>query len=71
MNKKGCEILNILLLEPYISQRVLSEKSGYSLGTVNKTIKALIQNGYINHSVALTSKAYNEFKEKNLQEQLF
>ena len=64
MNKKGCEILNILLLEPYISQRVLSEKSGYSLGTVNKTIKALIQNGYINHSVALTSKAYNEFKEK-------
>ena len=32
MNKQESDILNALLLEPFINQRVLAEVSGHSLG---------------------------------------
>ena len=37
MNKQESDILNTLLLEPFINQRILAEVSGHSLGeTVRK-----------------------------------
>ena len=60
MNKKNKDILNMLLLEPYINQRILSEQLGYSLGSVNKSLKLLMEDGYIDNLVKLTSKAYGE-----------
>lgn len=32
MNKQESDILNTLLLEPFINQRILAEVSGHSLG---------------------------------------
>lgn len=36
MNKQESDILNALLLEPFINQRILAEVSGHSLGVVNR-----------------------------------
>lgn len=57
MNKQESDILNTLLIEPFINQRILSETSGHSLGVVNKSIKALIKEVYLDDEVRLTSKA--------------
>ena len=46
MNKQELDILNILSKEPFENQRMLVELSGYSLGTVNKSLKLLMDKGY-------------------------
>lgn len=43
MNKQESDILNTLLLEPFINQRILAEESGHSLGVVNRSLKELIK----------------------------
>ena len=48
MNKQESDILNALLLEPFINQRILAEVSGHSLGVVNRSLKELIKAGYGN-----------------------
>lgn len=57
MNKKELDILNKLQREPFINQRILSETTGYSLGTVNQAVRNLIREGYLNDTVLLTDKA--------------
>ena len=47
MNIQEKDILNKLLEEPFVNQRILAEVSGYSLGTVNKSLKTLMTEGYI------------------------
>lgn len=64
MNKQESDILSTLLLEPFINQRILAEESGYSLGVVNCSLKALIKAGYLDDSVCLTRKAIMEFNQK-------
>lgn len=64
MNKREGDILNMLLLEPFINQRILAEESGYSLGVVNRILKELIRQGYIDDSIRPTIKAITEFREK-------
>lgn len=46
MNKQESDILNTLLLEPFINQRILAEVSGHSLGVVNRSLKELIKTDY-------------------------
>ena len=41
MNVVESDILKSLLNKPFVNQRVLSEATGYSLGKVNETLKAL------------------------------
>ena len=65
MNKQESDILNTLFIEPFINQRILSETSGHSLGVVNKSIKTLIKEGYLDEEVRLTSKARDEFKKRS------
>lgn len=65
MNKQESDILNILLYEPFINQRILSEASGYSLGVVNHSIKNLIKEGMLDDSIRLTNMAYKEFNSKS------
>ena len=43
MNKKKRDILNCIMNETFINQRVLSEQCGHSLGSVNKSMKELIR----------------------------
>lgn len=64
MNKQESDILNSLFQEPFINQRVLAEMSGHSLGVVNRSIKALMKNGYLSEDVRLTEKARKEFRAK-------
>lgn len=64
MNKQESDVMNALLLEPYINQRVLSEHCGHSLGVVNRSIKNLMKDGYLDEKVRLSEKAMREFQEK-------
>ena len=57
MNKQDMDILNILHSEKYKNQRDLAENSGHSLGVVNRSLKDLINNGYIDSEFKLTDKA--------------
>lgn len=67
MNKQKSDILNTLLLEPFINQRILAEVSGHSLGVVNRCLKELIKEGYLDNDIRPTSKAKEEFKRKTPQ----
>lgn len=64
MNKQERDILLLLIKKTYTSQRVLAEESGYSLGTVNQSIKTLIITGYLNEQIQPTQKAREEIKNK-------
>ena len=64
MNKQERDILNALFLEPYSNQRSLSELCGHSLGVVNRSIKNLIAEGYLDNQIRLTESAKQEFDEK-------
>lgn len=64
MNNQESDILNTLLLEPYINQRILAETCGHSLGIVNRSLKSLIKNGYLDELIRPTEKAYHEIRIK-------
>ncbi len=64
MKIQESDILNSLIEEPFINQRILSEVSGHSLGIVNRSINNLIREGYLDDHIQLTAKAYDEMKEK-------
>lgn len=64
MNKQESDVLYALLTEKFINQRVLSEVCGHSLGVVNKSIKALMKEGFLDEHISLTQKAYQEFENK-------
>lgn len=64
MNKQEEDILLSLYDEPFINQRILSEITGHSLGIVNKSIKALLKNEYLDDDIRLTSKARESIKKK-------
>lgn len=57
MNIQECDILNALLAEPYENQRRLAERSGHSLGIVNRSLKALTQEGYLDSTMVPTEQA--------------
>lgn len=63
MNAQNLDILMELQKNKYISQRVLSDTSGYSLGKVNKSLKALLEEGYINEEMQTTLKSKKEFEQ--------
>lgn len=64
MNNQESDILNVLMLEPYINQRMLAEASGHSLGIVNRSIRSLINEGYLDEQIRPTHKAVDEYREK-------
>lgn len=57
MNIQECDILNTLLAAPYENQRRLAERSGHSLGIVNRSLKALAQTGYLDSQFRPTAQA--------------
>lgn len=64
MNRQESDILNNLFAEPFVNQRILSETSGYSLGVVNKCIKSLKKDRYLDDHTRPTEKARAELKAK-------
>jgi len=57
MNLQEADILKTIVHEPFINQRILSETSGHSLGVVNRSIKNLITDGYLDDLIRPTDKA--------------
>ena len=57
MNRQSKDVLNNIIAKPYVSQRILSEECGHSLGVVNRSIKELLEEGYITENIRPTSKA--------------
>ena len=64
MNKQESDILRTLFAEPFINQRILSEASGHSLGVVNRSLRTLIKEGYLDDNINPTSKALHEYNAK-------
>ena len=62
MNIQECDILNLLFSKSYKNQRLLAENSGHSLGIVNRSLKNLKAEGYIDSQNIPTSKAKKELK---------
>ena len=64
MNNSKQDILNNLIKEPFINQRILAAQTSHSLGIVNRSIKELISEGYLDEEIRPTEKALREAKEK-------
>lgn len=64
MNRQEADILRTIFAEPFINQRILSEMSGYSLGVVNRSLKTLLADGYLNENVRPTERAIHEYNIK-------
>lgn len=65
MNIQEADILNILWRNRFINQRHLSEITGHSLGVVNKSLKSLLKEGYLNERMKYTDKAYTLLSESH------
>ena len=61
MNKQESDILNALLIEPFINQRILAEVSGHSLGVVNRSLKELIKMDYLDDGIRKNAPKSNYF----------
>ena len=62
MNKQNLDVLNTVLCSNYENQRLLSEQTGYSLGSVNHSVRWLTEWGYLDARGNPTdlAKAYAE-----------
>lgn len=67
MNKQERDVLLEIKKQPYINQRILAEATGHSLGIINRCMKALVSQEYLDEEFVLTAKAYNELKLKSPQ----
>lgn len=65
MNIQECDILNAIVSKPYENQRILSQTSGHSLGIVNRSVKSLIDTGYLHTDMTPTGKAIQEISVKS------
>ncbi len=65
MNIQEADILNILWRNRFINQRHLSEITGHSLGVVNKSLKSLLKEGYLNERMKYTDKTYALLSESH------
>ncbi len=65
MNRQEEDILTTIYSNPFSGQRVLSEQSGHSLGVVNKSLRSLTEEGYLDEKMQPTPKALHEIKLKS------
>lgn len=65
MNIQEYDILKALMENTFISQRELANASGHSLGIVNRSLKELKNNGFIDENMQPTSKARDEIHQKS------
>ena len=64
MNVYESEIMNILCKEHFVNQRILAETTGHSIGSVNKSLRQLAQDGYLDNNMQLTDKGRQEIRAK-------
>ena len=59
MNVFSSDLLLTLAEAPFRSQRELAERSGLSLGLVNRTLQDLKKEGLLDNTFSLTDQAYS------------
>lgn len=64
MNIHESNILETLIEKSSTNQRVLSKLTGHSLGMVNKSVKKLIEDGYLRDNLEPTEKAIQMYRKK-------
>lgn len=64
MNKQDHDILNALFSAAYENQRLLAEQTGYSLGAVNRSVRMLTEQGYLD-KVGRPTKQARELALRN------
>lgn len=64
MNIQEMDILNATLSGAYTNQRVLAELSGHSLGVVNRSLRELVKEGYLDEDIRPTRKTRIELEQK-------
>ena len=64
MNQAEYDILDALCEHPFSGQKKLVKDSGHSSGIIRRTLKDLIEEGYLTDTCQLTQKAETEFQEK-------
>lgn len=57
MNKQESDILNVILQYHCRNQRALAERCGFSLGMVNRSVKALQGAGFFNNRYGADGKS--------------
>ena len=65
MNIQEADVLRTLFKKPFVNQRVLSDVTGHSLGVINRSIKNLTAEGYLDNNVRLTKKAEAEIFDRS------
>ena len=60
MNIQEADILRTIMDKPCTNQRALAEEAGHSLGVVNRSLKALVREGYLDVGMRPTEKALQE-----------
>lgn len=65
MNLYNIDILKAICCDGYITQRSLSEMTGHSVGIVNKSLRILCSEGYLDNERQLTDKAMDLLRENN------
>ena len=64
MNIQEYDLMNCIMEQDYVNQRILSEITGYSLGKVNSSLKKLTELGYLDEKMQCTPRVYEELEEK-------
>lgn len=64
MNNQESDVLRVLITEPYVNQRILAESCGHSLGVVNRCLKNLKKEGYLDEQFRPTGLAKSECLQK-------
>lgn len=64
MNIKEYIVLKTLLENPFYNQRKLAEETGYSLGTINSTLKKMVAQGYLNKEMYPEKEIIKKVRQK-------
>ena len=64
MNIQEADILKTIMTNSFVNQRTLVSTSGHSLGIVNRSLKNLCSNGYLDDSFHVTEKTIDEIEQK-------
>lgn len=70
LSRKQFDILCAIIELPNVAQRKLQEVTGYSLGTINKAMKELSENGLVNEGV-ITEKGYEVLEPYRVKRAIF
>lgn len=62
MNKQDMDVLNALVKGNYVNQRKLAADCGHSLGVVNRSLRELNEQDYVDSDIKLTDKAKKAFE---------